>query len=626
MAFSYLSPLSNVAFARPAPNTTVSSISREKNSGGNQPSSGSSSPYSSSHVRTSGSRIGLLFILFMLGSIFTLVALWPKIQDIIIDIGIGVNRYPRAYIANQKSNTVSVVDTSTNRIVANLPVESQPQSIAVHPSGSFVYLTNLYSNNVSVIDTVTNTIVMTILVGSYTTGIAVHPSGSFIYVGSVGSFRISVVDSKSYRITATIPMRSLPSTMVVHPSGTFVYVANHGSNVLSVIDTATNTVVKTVTVGPNPKGVAIHSTGRFVYVTNPPSNESTSNTVSVIDTRTYNLITNVRVGTDPVSVAVHPSGTFVYVANNASHTVSIINAATNAVIANVPVGHYPAGLTVDLAGKFVYVTNTGSNTISLIDTKTFSVIATVPVGNTPLGIALYNGQSWNAGNRSDQKTSEVPTGSTPANRSSGHRSDQTKQYEEIREERKHTANGEIAISQKRGCPYEWCCYNSEWTSKVETPIYLQPLDDASVITRVKRDDKVRATNEGILNVLEAGALEVIRSFGSVPSYTVGEIVDITIPSRTSRGVTYNLYILQRKNGEYRQEMLGFMSEDHGACLRDAKCLAWIRKKPRYQWWVMVQVPILDNRTGWTKNPEHFWGARCEDPLQQPPPTKGQKKQ
>jgi hypothetical protein len=248
------------------------------------------------------------------------------------------------------------------------------------------------------------------------------------------------------------------------------------------------------------------------------------------------------------------------------------------------------------------------------------------VGNTPLGISLYNGPSWNSDNRSDQKISEVPTGSTPANRSSSHRSDQTKRYEEIREERKHTANGEIAISQKRGCPYEWCCYNSEWTSKVETPIYLQPLGDASVITRVKRGEKVRATNEGLLNVLEAGTLEVIRSFGSVPSYTVGEIVDITVPSRTSRGVTYNLYILWRKTGEYRQELLDFMNEDRSACLRDSKCLAWIRKKPRYQWWVMVRVPAPDNRIGWTKNPEHFWGAQCEDPLQQPLPIKGQEKQ
>jgi YVTN family beta-propeller protein len=71
---------------------------------------------------------------------------------------------PYAYITNYGSNSVTVIDTSTNSGVATVDVGSNPLGVAVSPDGSKVYVTAGF--DVSVIDTSNNTVMATISVGS----------------------------------------------------------------------------------------------------------------------------------------------------------------------------------------------------------------------------------------------------------------------------------------------------------------------------------------------------------------------------------------------------------------------------------------------------------------------------
>ena len=72
---------------------------------------------------------------------------------------------PFAYITNTGSNSVSVIDTATNTVVATVAVGFAPLGVAVNPAGTRVYVANNGSNNVSVIDTATNTVAATVAVG-----------------------------------------------------------------------------------------------------------------------------------------------------------------------------------------------------------------------------------------------------------------------------------------------------------------------------------------------------------------------------------------------------------------------------------------------------------------------------
>ena len=54
----------------------------------------------------------------------------------------------RAYVTNDRDNTVSVIDTATNSVSATIPVGLGPTTVAVTPNGRFVYVVNQLSHNV----------------------------------------------------------------------------------------------------------------------------------------------------------------------------------------------------------------------------------------------------------------------------------------------------------------------------------------------------------------------------------------------------------------------------------------------------------------------------------------------
>ncbi len=79
------------------------------------------------------------------------------------------------YVANYRSDNVSVIDTQTNRVVGSISVGKGPSSIGITSDDKTAYVVNLVSNTISVIDTQTNQVVgRPIRVGKWPFAIAVH--------------------------------------------------------------------------------------------------------------------------------------------------------------------------------------------------------------------------------------------------------------------------------------------------------------------------------------------------------------------------------------------------------------------------------------------------------------------
>ena len=75
------------------------------------------------------------------------------------------------YVSNLGDNTVSVINTATNTVIATVPVGNLPTLIALTPDNTRAYVANQGSNDVTVINTATNTVVATIPVGSQPIGV-----------------------------------------------------------------------------------------------------------------------------------------------------------------------------------------------------------------------------------------------------------------------------------------------------------------------------------------------------------------------------------------------------------------------------------------------------------------------
>src|SRR5262249_1410984 len=101
---------------------------------------------------------------------------------------------PFAYVTNSTSDTVSVIDTATNTVVATVPVGRLLRGVARAPDGTRAYVANEFSDTVSVIDTATNPVVATVPVGRFPLWVAITPDGTRAYVTN---FRdtVSVIDT-----------------------------------------------------------------------------------------------------------------------------------------------------------------------------------------------------------------------------------------------------------------------------------------------------------------------------------------------------------------------------------------------------------------------------------------------
>jgi YVTN family beta-propeller protein len=116
--------------------------------------------------------------------------------------------------------------------------------VAVAPNGGRVYVTNSFSNTVSVINTATNALVATISVGEAPWGVAVDPGGTHVFVSNsgflhnVGGFdphTVYVIDTSSNTVVTSVPsVGQHPIGLVATASN--VYVAHTSSDIVSVID------------------------------------------------------------------------------------------------------------------------------------------------------------------------------------------------------------------------------------------------------------------------------------------------------------------------------------------------------------------------------------------------------
>lgn len=297
---------------------------------------------------------------------------------------VSANAQPFAYVANTQGNNVSVVDTSTNSVVANTTVRGGPSGVAITPDGGLVYVTTQSSNQVAVISRPSNTVVTTIPVGVGPMGVAITPSGTQAYVVNQGSDNVSVIRIPSNSVVATIPVGSRPSGVAVSPNGARALVTNIWSGELSVIDTGANYVTATIPLAVGSSGVAISPDSSFAYVTN-----QYTNTVSVISLNTNSVVAVVPVQRYPNSLAVAPNGSRVYVTNGNSRSVSVIDTGSRAVIANIEVGANATAVAITADGSRAYVTNALSYSVSVIDTASNSVIATLNnLGIFPVAVAI----------------------------------------------------------------------------------------------------------------------------------------------------------------------------------------------------------------------------------------------
>ena len=122
-------------------------------------------------------------------------------------------------------NSVSVIDSATNTVVATIPVGQYTRSAAVTPNGAFAYMSNRLATT-CLSDKHGNQYGDCYCTGwNRATGLAITPNGAFVYVTNPSDNSVSVIDTATDTVTVTIPGLPVPRYVAITPNGDFAYVA-----------------------------------------------------------------------------------------------------------------------------------------------------------------------------------------------------------------------------------------------------------------------------------------------------------------------------------------------------------------------------------------------------------------
>ena len=271
------------------------------------------------------------------------------------------------------TGTVSVINGTTNTIVATIYVDKNPQAIAYNPANGLFYVANTYSNTLSIINGTTNTLIGSIPVGDVPgkspTGIAVNSVNNTVYVTNTGSNTVSVINGTTNVVVGNITSGIggsffSPTGITYNSDNDNLYVTNRGSDTVSVINSTTNMLIDEIPIDAiAPSGIIYNAANNYVYVTN-----TGSNTVSVINGTTNALVETIPVGLGPNGITYNQNNGDVYVANSINGTISVISGLTNTVYNTIPIGinNNPNGVSYNPTNNTLFITNSNSNTVSAV--------------------------------------------------------------------------------------------------------------------------------------------------------------------------------------------------------------------------------------------------------------------
>lgn len=301
--------------------------------------------------------------------------------------GLGKSCNNRVYVSDSYNDTVSVIDSKTNQVVAQIPVGTAPINPTITPDGRYVYVSNSQGNSISVIDVATNTVVDEIDPGGpEPSGLAFTPNGKRLAVSLLGDLvsdpgKVNVLDVETGEIVHSIDVGAQPERMGISPNGERVYVNNLGDDTMSVVDIEVGEVVDTIQLGDLPFNVLVSPSGDRVYV-----GVLFSNYIAVIDTDTNAVIEEISTPT-PNGMSFSRDYQSLYVTNVFANTISEISLAEGAVVRTAPAGIVPGFIRVTVDGKRAYFARPYGSAVSVVETATFDEVTAIPTGS-PTSLAV----------------------------------------------------------------------------------------------------------------------------------------------------------------------------------------------------------------------------------------------
>jgi YVTN family beta-propeller protein len=314
----------------------------------------------------------------------------------------------RVYVTDEDGGNVVVVSTSTDAVIAQIPVGKRPRGVRVSPDGKRLYVAlsglpkagpgvdesklppaDPTADGIGVVDLAALKLLRVIPGGKDPELFDVTSDGKRLWVSNEDAAEASLVDIEAGQIVKRAPVGQEPEGVTIHPGGKVVYVTNEGDNSVSVLDIDSGQSVAQIATGARPRSVVFTRDGArgFVACEN-------AHLLTIVDGNTHAKIGELDLpGTlvRPMGQVISPDGHTLYVTGGRGKTVHAIalDGATPQIKATVTdVGVRPWGIGITRKGDRLYTANGSSGDVSVIDIATGAVTHHIAVGGSPWGVAI----------------------------------------------------------------------------------------------------------------------------------------------------------------------------------------------------------------------------------------------
>lgn len=215
------------------------------------------------------------------------------------DGAVAISNRDRVYTADQSSNTVSVIDPSSNKLLGVIRLgkarpdifsplynrEANVHGMGVSPDGKTLGVITTLTNTVVFIDPATNTVKGKVYVDRNPHEGFFTPDGKEFWVTVRGEDYVSVIDMEKMQVVKNIHTAEGPSMVVFRPDGKVAFVNHSFTAKLDVVDVQTHQVIKRVpVVSPFSPDLAATADGKQVWLAHKDVGK-----VSVVNAQTYQV-------------------------------------------------------------------------------------------------------------------------------------------------------------------------------------------------------------------------------------------------------------------------------------------------------------------------------------------------
>jgi YVTN family beta-propeller protein len=264
--------------------------------------------------------------------------------------GVAVSEQGDVLVTQLDAATVARGALPGTALGTSIAVGSVPTDIEVDRAGTYAYVTNQFSSNVGVIDLATSAQVATIPVSGDPYRVVLSPDGTSLFVtGNADS--LFIVDVASRAIAARLAVGLDANGVAANYSGTRLYVSNQSDGTVSEVDLTTNSVLRTIPVGGHPQELVLSPGGTLLFVADE------SGSVQIWSLRAGTKRGQIEVPGGAFAMAVSPDWRQLYLSSSLGGAVYLIDWKTGATLKTVTTGGVPRRIAFTADGATAVVAN-----------------------------------------------------------------------------------------------------------------------------------------------------------------------------------------------------------------------------------------------------------------------------